>query len=286
MGAKADISTLSDQSNSTAIGYNCKITLSNQIVLTFSGGTGDQYDIYYGNSDIRPTDQQTFTDFPNVTSTYTATTLTARDITRYFWVRKSSGDLRSNWFPAAGGVETRIPLLAPPVPNTPTTSGVSKTNITVSWTAGTAVTDVTDAGTSFEVYTSTTNSTPATTTSGTTKTSPASYTYTASTSPSTQYFWVRAVNKDANSAWSAVASATPTASKPPTVPTSITAGTKTNTSIAWSWTAPTATTTTLAATGYDYVIDSSTSDPSGEGTAITATSVTTSSLTKNTDYYL
>ena len=33
MGAKADISTLSDQSNSTAIGYNCKITLSNQIVL-------------------------------------------------------------------------------------------------------------------------------------------------------------------------------------------------------------------------------------------------------------
>lgn len=259
---------------------------SNQIVLTFSGGTGDQYDIYYGNSSTRPTDKQAFSDFPNVTSPYTATTLTARDLTRYFWVRKSSGDLRSNWFPAAGGVETRIPLLAPPVPNTPTTSGVSKTNITVSWTAGTAVTDVTDAGTSFEVYTSDTNSTPATTTSGTTKTSPASYTYTASTSPSTQYFWVRAVNKDANSAWSAVASATPTASKPPTVPTSITAGTKTNTSIAWSWTAPTATTTNLAATGYDYVIDSSTSDPTGAGTAITATSVTTSSLTKNTDYYL
>jgi hypothetical protein len=76
------------------------------------------------------------------------------------------------------------------------------------------------------------------------------------------------------------------AAKPPTAPTSITAGTKTNTSIAWSWTAPVATTTNLAATGYDYVIDSSSSDPTGAGTAITATSVTTSSLTKNTDYYL
>jgi uncharacterized repeat protein (TIGR02543 family) len=79
---------------------------------------------------------------------------------------------------------------------------------------------------------------------------------------------------------------TTTANRPPTAPTSITAGTKTNTSIAWSWTAPTATTTNLAATGYDYVIDSSASDPSGAGTAIATTSVTTSSLTKNTDYYL
>jgi len=256
-----------------------------QIVLTFSGGTGDQYDIYYSGTDTRPTDKQEFSDFPNVTSPYTATTLTTRDLTRYFWVRKSTGTLRSNWYPAAGGVVTRIPLFAPPVPNTPTTSGVSKTNITVSWTAGTATT-TTDAGTSFEIYTSDTNSTPATTTSGTTKTSPASYTYTASASPATQYFWVRAVNKDANSAWSASVSATPTASKPPNNPSTPTAGTKTNTSIAWSWTAPSADSTHLAATGYDYVVDSSTSDPTGAGTAITAASVTTSSLTKNTDYYL
>ena len=258
---------------------------SGQIELTFSGGTGDQYDLYYAGTDTRPTDKQAFADFPNVTSVYTATTLTIRDATRYFWVRKSTGTLRSNWYPAAGGVVTRIPLFAPPVPNTPTTSGVSKTNITVSWTAGTATT-TTDTGTSFEVYTSDTNSTPATSTSGTAKTSPASYTYTASASPSTQYFWVRALNKDANSAWSAVASATPTASKPPNNPGTPTAGTKTNTSIAWSWTAPSADSTHLAATGYDYVVDSSTSDPTGAGTAITAASVTTSSLTKNTDYYL
>jgi uncharacterized repeat protein (TIGR02543 family) len=103
-----------------------------------------------------------------------------------------------------------LPLFAPPVPNTPTSSGITATNITVSWTSGTAATG-TDAGTSFEVYTSTSSTAPTSTTAGTTETSPKNYTYTASSSPSTRYFWVRAVNKDAKSAYSAVLSATPTA---------------------------------------------------------------------------
>jgi hypothetical protein len=181
------------------------------IVLTFSGGSGTQYDIFYANqAGSRPTDGQAFADFPDKTSPYTADTLTSRDITRYFWVRKSSGTVRSNWFPAGEGVTARLPLFAPPVPNTPTSSGITATNITVSWTSGTAATG-TDAGTSFEVYTSTDSTAPTAATAGTTETSPKNYTYTASSSPAKRYFWVRAVNKDAKSAYSAVLEATPTA---------------------------------------------------------------------------
>ena len=78
---------------------------------------------------------------------------------------------------------------------------------------------------------------------------------------------------------------TTTASKPPTAPTSITAGTKTNTSIAWSWTAPTETTTNLAATGYEYAHTTSAAVPTS-WTAQTGTTKTITSLTKNTTYYM
>ena len=183
------------------------------IVLTFSGGSGSQYDIYYVGADTRPTDGQAFTDFANVTSPYTATTLTSRDSNRYFWVRKSTGAVRSNWFPAAGGVLARLPLFAPPAPTSPTTGGVSKTNITFGWTASGTPSSSQDAHSGYEYYTSTTSTAP---TAGTAATGSVasnvvsvSFTYIASTSPSTQYFWVRAINKDAKSAWTTAVSATP-----------------------------------------------------------------------------
>ena len=255
---------------------------SGAIRLTFSGGSGDQYDVFYQNSATRPTDGQAFADYPNVTSPYDPP-LTSRNATRYFWVRKSTGSIRSNWYPSDSSVSIRLPLFAPPTPNTPTSSGVTTTNITVSWTAGTVGTGQ-DAGSSFEVYTSATNSTPATTTSGTAKTSPASYTYTASASPSTQYFWVRAVNADANSAWSSVLSATPTALNPPGVVSSVASTAKTSTSITWGWSAPT---TGGTPTGYEYAISTDTTEPSSfTNLGSTTRSVTTSSLTANTDYYL
>ena len=263
---------------------------SERVRLTWSGGSATYYEFFYGS--------QTNT-FPSSIADFgTAGTITTspydfaapRGFNYYYFVRSVVGttttNTKSGWYPAtAPGVTGKRLLYPPPTPNTPTTSGVTGTNITVSWTAGTNGT-TNDTATSYEVYTSTTNSAPASTTSGTAKTSPAAYTYTASSSPSTQYFWVRGVTEGGNSPWSAAVSATPTAVRPPNNPGTPTAGTITNTSIAWSWTAPTADTTHLAATGYDYVIDSSTADPTGAGTAITTASVTTSSLTKNTDYYL
>lgn len=78
---------------------------------------------------------------------------------------------------------------------------------------------------------------------------------------------------------------TTTANKPPNNPGTPTAGTKTNTSIAWSWTAPTADSTHLAATGYDVAHTTSSATPT-TWTNQTATSLTPSNLVKNTTYYM
>jgi hypothetical protein len=268
---------------------------SAKITLTWSGGSADTYLLYWLTGGTSSWPDQTFTgfDFTDTGSPYEwgngTTTNPTRGVTYYFFIRGRNGTspdfvYSANWFPAqTTGIIGRAPLYAPPTPNTPTSSGITTTNITVSWTAGTVGTGQ-DAGTSFEVYTSTTNSTPSTSTSGTAKTSPASYTYTASASPSTQYFWVRALNADANSAWSSVLSATPTALNPPGVVSNVASTSISSTSIAWSWSAPTSGGTP---TGYEYAISTTTTEPSTfTNLGSTTRAVTTSSLTANTDYYL
>jgi hypothetical protein len=268
---------------------------STKITLSWSGGSADTYLLYWLTGGTSSWPAQTFTgfDFTDTESPYEwgngTPTVPTRGVTYYFFIRARNGTspdfvYGANWFPAqATGIIGRAPLYAPPTPNTPTSSGITTTNITVSWTAGTVGTGQ-DAGTSFEVYTSTTNSTPSTSTSGTAKTSPASYTYTASASPSTQYFWVRALNADANSAWSSVLSATPTALNPPGVVSNVASTSVTSSSIAWSWSAPT---TGGAPTGYEYAISTTTTEPSTfTNLGSTTRAVTTSSLTANTDYYL
>lgn len=210
------------------------------IVLTFGGGAGAQYDIYYSNSNSRPTDGIATVDAPNVTSPYNASAatpgglgLTTRNLTRYFWVRKSTGTVRSSWYPAgapasATGVSARLPLFAPWPPTSPGTSGVTETNITFNWTGSAASDSTHDAVSGYEYYTSTstTNPTDTTTPTGTTNSSTTtkSFSYTASTSPTTQYFWVRAVNADAKSAWTASVSRAPTAQVLYTVSFSVNGG--------------------------------------------------------------
>ena len=79
-------------------------------------------------------------------------------------------------------------------------------------------------------------------------------------------------------------SATPTALNPPGVVSNVASTSKTSTSIAWSWSAPTSGGTP---TGYEYAISTSTTEPSTfTDLGSTTRSVTTSSLTANTDYYL
>ena len=249
------------------------------IVLTFAGGTGSQYDIYYSNTDSRPADGTGLTDFPNAVSPYTASTLTARDFIRYFWVRKSTGTVRSAWFPgtttgSTGGVTARLPLLAPPAPTSPNTTGVTTTNITFNWTgSGTPNSATEDAHTGYEYYTSTsqtnpTASTAATGSVGSTITTK-SFSYTASTTPSLQYFWVRAINADAKSAWTAPVSVKPTASVIPTVTIAANSGiSQTGGTINWTST------------------NQSSYSVSGtfSGTGTTGTSVAKTGLTAGTTY--
>jgi uncharacterized repeat protein (TIGR02543 family) len=111
------------------------------------------------------------------------------------------------------------------------------------------------------------------------------YDFTGLTSGTTYTLYYRALNYDKLYSSTLTTTFTTTAAKPPGFVQSITAGTKTNTSIAWSWTAPTVTTSNNAATGYEYAHTQSTATPTS-WTAQTGTSVTVSNLTKNTTYYM
>ena len=104
---------------------------------------------------------------------------------------------------------TTLAAKPPKTPTSPTTSGITTTNITFSWTAPTSD-STNDAATGYEYFTDTTNT--VTTGNGTATTSTSvNFTYTASTSPTAKYFWVRATNADGKSAWTASVTATPTA---------------------------------------------------------------------------
>lgn len=184
---------------------------SGAIRLTFSGGSGDQYDIYYANSATRPTDGQSFADYPNVTSPYDPP-LTARDVERWFWVRKSTGSLRSNWYPSDSSVSIRLPLLTPPTP-TITNSAQSSTSLSWYWSQPTP-TSTQDEPTSWDYALTQNTNTPSSWTNITTRPTSGSPLVTSSLSSSTTYYLhVRAKNKDATGS-STYASGTTNASTP------------------------------------------------------------------------
>lgn len=260
---------------------------SNHVTLTWDGGSATYYEFAYPSSN---------TAVPSAAEFGTAGTITSspynfaapRGFDYYYFVRSVVGttttNTKSGWYPAtAPGVKGRRLLYPPPTPGTPTAGGITTTNITVSWTAGTNGTS-NDTATSYEVYTSTSSTAPTSTTSGTEYTSPKSFTYTASTSPTKQYFWVRGVTEGGKSAWSSVLEATPTALNPPGVVSSI-AGTPTSSTIAWTWSAPTSGGTP---TGYEYALATATTPVPTTFTNLGSTtrSLTSSSLTASTDYYL
>jgi uncharacterized repeat protein (TIGR02543 family) len=202
----------------TPTSLSTSINASNLIVVTFSGGTGDQYDLFYANQDSRPTDQQATTDFPNVTSPYTATTLNLRGITRWFWVRKSTGTLRSNWFPAGTGITARIPLYAPPAPVI-TNSAQTQNSLSWHWTQP-ALTATQDEPTSWDYALTQSTSTPSSWTNLTTRpTSAAPLVIGSLTSGVDYYLHVRAKNDDNSTLATPVLGRTTSNKVPPTMGT-------------------------------------------------------------------
>jgi len=192
---------------------------SGAIRLTFSGGSGDQYDIYYNNSGTRPTDGQAFTDYPNVTSPYDPP-LTSTGITRWFWVRKSTGSTRSNWYPSDSSVSIRLPLFAPPTPVI-TNSAQSSTSLSWHWTQPTP-SESQDEPTSWDYNISTSTTTPSSWTNITTRPTSGSPLVTGNLIASTTYYLhVRAKNADNSTTTyqSGTTSATPVAS--PSAPTGL-----------------------------------------------------------------
>ena len=179
---------------------------SGAIRLTFSGGSGDQYDVFYENSSSRPTDGQVFADYPNVTSPYDPP-LTARDVTRWFWVRKSTGSLRSNWFPSDSSVSIRLPLLAPPTP-TITNSAQSSSSLSWHWNQPTPSSSQ-DEATSWDYAITQNTNNPFSWTNTTTRPTSGAPLVTSSLSASTTYYLhVRAKNKDATGSWTNQSGAT------------------------------------------------------------------------------
>ena len=192
---------------------------SGAIRLTFSGGSGSQYDIYYGNSSTRPTDGQAFADYTNVTSPYDPP-LTNRDVTRWFWVRKSTGSTRSNWYPSDSSVSIRLPLFAPPTPSI-TNSAQSSTSLSWHWDQPTPSASQ-DQPTSWDYNISTSTATPSSWTNITTRPTSGSPLVTGSLTASTTYYLhVRAKNADNSTTTyqSGTTSATPVAS--PSAPTGL-----------------------------------------------------------------
>ena len=116
---------------------------SAKITLTWSGGSADTYLLYWLTGGTSSWPAQVFTgfDFTDTESPYEWTS-PSRGVTYYFFIRGRNGTspdfvYSANWFPAqTTGIIGRAPLYAPPTPNTPTSSGITTTNIT----------DLTDAG--------------------------------------------------------------------------------------------------------------------------------------------
>ena len=112
-------------------------------------------------------------------------------------------------------------------------------------------------------------------------------------SPGTDYYgWVRAKNDGGSSSWSVSSKITTTPLKPPNPVTNLAhdSANRTQTSLKFTWTAPTTDSTHDAATKYIYHTSDTNSEPTeanynGYIDGGSTTSVTVSSLTANTTYY-
>jgi uncharacterized repeat protein (TIGR02543 family) len=216
----------------TPTSLSSAISVNNEIVLTYSGGTGDQYDVFFANEDSRPTDKQAFADYPNEPSPFTVTALSSfRGVTRYFWVRKSTGTLRSNWFPAGTGVTARIPLFAPPAPVI-TNSAKTATSLSWHWTKPTPSASQ-DEPTSWDYALTQSTSIPSTWTNITTlPTAQSPLVISSLTSNTDYYLHVKAKNADSSTLAASVNAKTNVST---VTPTSLTATTDDSSKITLTW---------------------------------------------------
>ena len=129
--------------------------------------------------------------------------------TYYFWLRSLNMDVFSDW----SGAESATPEAPPPPPSRPNLQldECGDAQIQLGWN------NVTGAD-SYQLYKSTSSSTPGDDPSGLITRSSSSYTDTNVVNGTTYYYWVRARGPGGNSAWSNRVSCRPMAILPPPVP--------------------------------------------------------------------
>ncbi len=186
----------------TPTSLSATTTDSSKIALSWSGGSADTYLFYWttGNA-FRPDNTNTFADFTTTnTSTYDWTGM-SRGTTYYFFIRSRRGTSPNftyspAWFPgSAPGVTGKAPLYAPNGVNSLTATTQSTSRIDLSWSAPT-VTSLADSASGYDIYFSTSTSSPSSNTTPSASTSLTSYSVTSLSSNTTYYFWVRATNAD------------------------------------------------------------------------------------------
>lgn len=176
---------------------------SAKIRLTWSGGSGDEYMLYYlGSANSWPAQSYTGADFTSTSSPYDWTTM-SRGIDYYFWVRARNGTspnftYSSNWYPAqTTGIKGRAPYYAPPNP-TITNSAQTSTSLSWYWDQPTP-SSTQDQPSSWDYAISTSTVTPTSWTNLATRPTSSSPLVTSSLSASTTYYLhVRAKNEDAS----------------------------------------------------------------------------------------
>lgn len=281
---------------------------SNSITVSWSNDIySGRYEYQFKSSDSSTWGSSSYIAPGSGTTSFTASTLsnnTSYDFQVRGWTGTSNGfGYFGNW------ASLTISTLPPQAPNPPTgvqaASGtISKDSFFLEWTAPTN--DSThDAPTSYDFGINTSAGSPPT--SLITTGNPGvgqyrnklisetnNYELISSLSPGTTYYaYVRAKNSGGSSAWVSSAAITTTALKPPNNITNLARDTSINsqTSLKFTWTAPTATSTNNLATSYVYSYNTTNSTPTNNGDFETfgggsGTEVTLNNLTANTTYYI
>lgn len=278
---------------------------SNSITITWNNDIySGRYEYQYKLSSSSTWSSSSYIGPGSTQTSFTISSLsnsTAYDFQVRGWTGTSNGfGYYGNW--ATVSVTTN----APSAPNPPTNvyaDSISKDSFFLGWSTATTG----DAATGFDFGASTSNvfppSTQVTTGTGTTSgqwrtitiaSNPNNYELISQLSPGTDYYgWVRSRNSGGVSAWVASPKATTSILKPPNNITNLVKDTSidSQTSLKFTWTAPTVTSTNSDATSYVYSYFTTNSQPTNNGDYETfgggaGTEVTLTGLSAGTTYFI
>lgn len=269
-------------------------TGTNTVNVSFSGGSGPYYQLYWNTNNVAPSNTSTYYDAAGTSSPMTETISPTEEQTYYFWIRSStqnitattqSGLATAGTFSDWSSVFSQK-LFATPTALSATTNDSAKIRLT--WSGG-------GVGPNYQMYyafgTATRPTDDATFfdfSAG--ATSP--YDWTGMSRGTNYYFYVRAnIGTTAYTNWYPATAPGILGRAPlykPGTPTSPSASVQSSTRIDFSWTAPTTTTTQDAASSYDIYYSTNSTAPTSTTSATTtstSTSIQATSLTADTTYY-